>query len=313
MTDHARRHLIDERPITLTPTLIKVWGFEQATVLQQFHWLLGQPRTGIDHDGRKWIWGTYEEWCKDFFPFWEGRTLRYHIGRLKKSGVLLAKQLRKEEWDRTNYYTIDYDKFDATMRQHSATSSGPEAATSSGPEDDASKGPEDDGSLKGTNKSSNRSSNKSSDVGKTITTDRANQDIRRRRQPSTPAKDGSAKPDPFYAEMQTAIESNGFGMMTPIMASEVKKMIATYPAEWIREAMRIAVSSNALRLAYVNGVLENWQREGFSYDSRKHHSDRKGSTNGATKRTNQQGTGKDEPADDYHANAWYANLGTPSV
>lgn len=158
----------------------------------------------------------------------------------------------------------------------------------------------------------NTSENTSRDDKTTITPDRAEPGSRRR-QPPTPAKDGSAKPDPFYAEMQTAIESNGFGMMTPIMAGEVKKMITTYPAEWIREAMRIAVSSNALRLAYVNGVLENWQREGFSYDSRKHHSDRKGSTNGAAKRTNQQGTGKDEPADDYHANAWYANLGTPSV
>lgn len=152
MTDQASRYLIDERPLTIQPTLIKVFGFEQATVLQQFHWLIGQPRTGIVHDAQKWIWGTYEQWCEDYFPFWEPRTLRYHIGKLKKTGVLISEQLRKADWDRTNYYTIDYKRFDALMRQH--------VAASSRPDDDTSMWPDDAASYIGTEKTTEKTSEK---------------------------------------------------------------------------------------------------------------------------------------------------------
>lgn len=123
MSTHTNRYLIDERPLTVQPTLIKVYGIEQALILQQLHWLLGQPRTGIEHDGRKWVWGTYEEWCEDYFSFWEPRTLRYHLDKLKKRGVVITRQLKKQDWDRTNYYTIDYDKHDSSICQHLATSS----------------------------------------------------------------------------------------------------------------------------------------------------------------------------------------------
>jgi len=110
--------------------------------------------------------------------------------------------------------------------------------------------------------------------------------------------------------MQTMIESNGFGMMTPIMAEQVKQMIATYPADWIIEAMRIAVKSNVLRMNYVTGILENWKREGFGYDSRKHHSDRSRPTNGRVSKGKTNGTieqSAPQGAGDYE---WYSQFGS---
>lgn len=156
MNEGTSRYLIDERPLTIQPTLVKVFGFERAAILQQFHWLLGQPRTGIEHEGQKWIWGTYEQWCADYFTFWPARTLRYHMSKLIKTGVLITSQLRKSEWDRTNYYTIDYNKLDLSIRQDVDTSMGQSIDASNRQCTDASIRQPIAGSYRGTNKTTNK-------------------------------------------------------------------------------------------------------------------------------------------------------------
>ena len=46
------------------------------------------------------------------------------------------------------------------------------------------------------------------------------------------------------------------------MADALKEAEETYPADWIDEAMRIAVEKNKRNWRYVNAILERWQREG---------------------------------------------------
>lgn len=116
--------LLDERPLILLPSLVKKFGFERAAILQQIHWLCSQPKIGIVHDGHKWVWGKYEELCEEYFPFWEPRTLRHHVTKLEKEGVLVSAQLKTDKWDRTKYYRIDYTQIDASMCQHVDTSIG---------------------------------------------------------------------------------------------------------------------------------------------------------------------------------------------
>ena len=53
-----------------------------------------------------------------------------------------------------------------------------------------------------------------------------------------------------------------FGLIRPLLAEELKDAEQTYPAEWIEEAFRIAVSNNVRRWAYVRSILERWAREG---------------------------------------------------
>lgn len=76
--------------------------------------------------------------------------------------------------------------------------------------------------------------------------------------------------DAAYNTICTAIESNGFGLMTPILAGTVNDLMDTYPTDWIVRALQVAVSSNVIRMSYVKGILANWQREGFSDDNRKY-------------------------------------------
>lgn len=52
------------------------------------------------------------------------------------------------------------------------------------------------------------------------------------------------------------------GMLTPMIADELRDAAETYPAAWIEEAIQIAVTRNARNWRYVCAVLERWQKEG---------------------------------------------------
>ena len=102
--------LMDDRPLMVLPKLVMQLGsIQRAIVLQQIHWLMNQPKSGMDHDGKRWVWGTYEEWCEDYFPFWKPSTLRKHVTWLEKNSLLESEQLNPDKWNKTKYYTIKYD------------------------------------------------------------------------------------------------------------------------------------------------------------------------------------------------------------
>ena len=52
------------------------------------------------------------------------------------------------------------------------------------------------------------------------------------------------------------------GIMTPIMAEELKDAQRTYPAEWIEDAFREAVKGQKQNWKYVSRILERWRVEG---------------------------------------------------
>lgn len=52
------------------------------------------------------------------------------------------------------------------------------------------------------------------------------------------------------------------GMLSPMIAEELKDAEQTYPAAWIEEAFRIAVERNARNWRYVRGILERWATQG---------------------------------------------------
>jgi DNA replication protein len=52
------------------------------------------------------------------------------------------------------------------------------------------------------------------------------------------------------------------GMLTPLIADELREAEQTYPAEWIEEAFREAVSFNKRNWKYIRAILERWRTEG---------------------------------------------------
>lgn len=59
----------------------------------------------------------------------------------------------------------------------------------------------------------------------------------------------------------TLYEQN-IGMLTPLIAEELREAEQTYPSEWIEEAFREAVKLNKRSWKYIRAILERWRIEG---------------------------------------------------
>lgn len=144
--------LIDDRPIMFLPALAKALGScERAIVLQQIHWLSRQPNSGMWEDGLHWIWGTYEDWCRDYFFMWSPHTLAKHIRNLEDAGVLISAQLRAHEHDRTKFYRVDYESLQSML---------PDPVASEPPHQVASNRPDEVVSINSTKTSSKNTAKK---------------------------------------------------------------------------------------------------------------------------------------------------------
>ena len=64
-------------------------------------------------------------------------------------------------------------------------------------------------------------------------------------------------------DIYTLYEQN-VGMLTPMIADELKDAEKTYPPEWIRDAIKEAAVHNKRSIKYINKILENWSVEGRS-------------------------------------------------
>ncbi|QTH79824.1 transcriptional regulator [Klebsiella phage vB_KpnP_ZX1] len=100
--------LFNRKPIVINAELADRIGLNEAIVLQQLNYWIQDSTAGEVHDGRKWVYNTFEEWQRDNFPFWSVDTIKRTLTKLKKLGLVDVKQLRKSKHDHTNFYTIEY-------------------------------------------------------------------------------------------------------------------------------------------------------------------------------------------------------------
>jgi DnaD/phage-associated family protein len=59
----------------------------------------------------------------------------------------------------------------------------------------------------------------------------------------------------------TLYEKN-IGMLTPIIAEELKEAEKIYPPSWIQDAFKEAVDLNKRSWRYISRILERWAAEG---------------------------------------------------
>jgi hypothetical protein len=101
------RLLIPEPPLQVLPSLAVMVGLNEAIVLQQMHYWLS--RSQYTHEGRKWIYNSTDEWAAQF-PFWSEATVKRALSSLKEQGFIEVRKLSEDRRDRTNYYTIVYER-----------------------------------------------------------------------------------------------------------------------------------------------------------------------------------------------------------
>ena len=61
----------------------------------------------------------------------------------------------------------------------------------------------------------------------------------------------------------TLYEQN-IGMLTPMIADELREAEKLYPETWIRDAIKEAVNQNKRKVGYILAILERWSSEGRS-------------------------------------------------
>ncbi len=66
---------------------------------------------------------------------------------------------------------------------------------------------------------------------------------------------------PRLAAVASAYENN-IGAVTFIARQELIDLVDAYPEEWILDAIRSAVTHEHRHLAYIQGCLANWKRDG---------------------------------------------------
>lgn len=112
------RLLINEPPLQVLPLLAKEIGLNEAIMLQQMHyWLL---KSANEFTGVKWFYKTLEEWQTEF-PFWSAMTIRRTLGSLEKQKIIKIGNFNKKKFDKTKWYTIDYQRVNRRCVQNEQT------------------------------------------------------------------------------------------------------------------------------------------------------------------------------------------------
>lgn len=105
----SNKLLMDEHPLLVLPELAILLGLNEAIVAQQIHYWVRDTRSGIEKEGERWIYNTYEQWQKQF-PFWSISTIQRTFASLEKSGVLISEQFSAHKRDMKKYYRLDYEQ-----------------------------------------------------------------------------------------------------------------------------------------------------------------------------------------------------------
>lgn len=101
-------------------------GDRPATLLNQVHYWL-EITSKIDdkdimakhyHDGKWWIYNTFEQWHEQF-PYWSIITIKRIIAKLEDLNLLISGNYNKYGYDRTKWYTINYDVLNSLKKNHS--------------------------------------------------------------------------------------------------------------------------------------------------------------------------------------------------
>ena len=108
-----RNLLIDDYPILVLPTLATEIGLNEAIVLQQMHYWL--KKSNHNYDGRRWIYNSFPEWQKHF-PFWSVMTIKRAVYSLEKQNLLYVGNYNKAKFDKTKWYSINYEKLEGMKR-----------------------------------------------------------------------------------------------------------------------------------------------------------------------------------------------------
>lgn len=102
----------DKVVMTSVDLAVIIGDCEEAIVLNQISYWLEKYKE-VNHnlkDGRYWVYNSYQKWHEDNFPFWNPSKIKRIFHSLENKGLLISANYNSAVFDKTKWYTIDYDK-----------------------------------------------------------------------------------------------------------------------------------------------------------------------------------------------------------
>lgn len=232
--------LINEYPLVILPSLAVAIGLNEAIILQQIHyWISTYQKTGeFEHfkQERWWVYNSIPAWQENF-PFFSESTIKRALNNLREAGLVIVNNFNRAGFDKTNWYTIDYDKLQEIsdhwfkMTRPSVQNDPNQDVNLTRPIPETTIDYSKD--ISGGGGSENQSS-ENSEIGKVFKT--------------------------YESEI---------GILTPFVRENMLDAMEHYPRDWIIEAIKEAANHNARNWSYAESILKRWKAQGFKADSRK--------------------------------------------
>lgn len=113
--------------VLFSPVLAQLIGLHEAVLLNQINYWIeiykkqeeNCPETSRHFiDGCWWVYNTYEDWHEQL-PYISAKTIQRSLENLEKKGLIVSAKHNKANYDRTKWYTIDYDALDKLYESNS--------------------------------------------------------------------------------------------------------------------------------------------------------------------------------------------------
>lgn len=102
------------------------FGVVESLIISQIQYWIDIKVADKDHykdsfrDGHCWVYNPYWKW-QEQLPFYSEMTLRRAFKNLEKIGVIISGNYNKLTYDKTKWYTIDYDKLESIIDDYRAS------------------------------------------------------------------------------------------------------------------------------------------------------------------------------------------------
>jgi DnaD/phage-associated family protein len=245
--------LLDDKPIIVLPSLAEKVGLNEAIFLQQLNYWLQESKHCYEE--KKWVYNTQEDWQFQF-PFWSISTIRRTISKLESIGLLISGNFNKKNFDRTKWYTINYEELEGL---NTPSAQNEQMHSDAVVQDDKL---QDDAFVQNEEMHNSASDQNEQTICSKWTdhvfnlnrpipeiTTESTSEILKEVEEDAPAQ----KENPFRF-----FEENGFGTIGGYMSQKIAGWCDDLSDDVVLEALKLAVENGSKKWSYVESILRSW-------------------------------------------------------
>lgn len=221
----------------IIPELAKEIGLNESIMLLQVDFWINHADNY--KDGQWWTYQSVRQMQEKAFPYWSLMTINRTVKSLETKGYITIGNYNKRKSDSTRWITLKYKALEKLASVKVVKVSGETVSESDSPSQN------DTGAYQNDTPSYQNDTNPQQNDTTLPETPKENQEI---------TTIGVGEVFRFYEDM--------VGSMTGHMVDVLKDAITDYSAEWLIDAMKIAIEQNKRNWKYTEGILKRWKHEG---------------------------------------------------